>query len=76
MSRYLINLLSITGDAYCKTLRLKAFIDTLKKHLSSILDYAEVKFFHPPMLSATHEIAYISMWDLMVFGWSIAMTAY
>ena len=50
ISSYLIKLLSITGDAYCKTLRVKAFSDTLKKHLSGILDYAEVKFFDPPML--------------------------
>ena len=36
ISSYLINLLSITGDAYCKTLRLNAYGDTLKKHLSGI----------------------------------------
>ena len=47
---YLINLLSIIGDAYCKTLRLKAHSDTLKKQLCGILDYAKVKFIHPPML--------------------------
>ena len=50
ISSYLINLLFITGDAYCKTLRLKAYSDTLKKYLYGILDYVEVKFFHPPML--------------------------
>ena len=44
-SSYLINLLSITGDAYCKMLRHKAYGDTPIKHLSGILDYAEVKFF-------------------------------
>ena len=32
ISSYLINLLFNTGDAYCKTLRLKAYSDTLKKH--------------------------------------------
>ena len=36
-SSYLINLLSITGDAYHKTLRLKAYSDPLKEHLFSIL---------------------------------------
>ena len=46
----MINLLSITGDAYCKMLRLKYYSDTLKRNLSGILNYAEVKFFHPPML--------------------------
>ena len=34
-------------------LRLKAYSDTLKKHLYGILDYAKVEFFHPPMLWAT-----------------------
>ena len=50
ISSYLINLLFDTGDAYCKTLKLKAYSDTLKKHLYSILDYAEVEFLYPPML--------------------------
>ena len=50
ISSYLINLLFNTGNAYCKTLRLKAYSDTLKKHLYGILDYAEVEFFHPPIL--------------------------
>ena len=45
ISSYLINLLSITGDVYQKTLKLKAYSDTLKKHLFGILEYAEVKFF-------------------------------
>ena len=50
ISSYLINLLFNTGNAYNKTLRLKAYSDTLKKHLYGILDYAEVELFHPPML--------------------------
>ena len=50
ISSYLINLLFNTGDAYCKTLRLKAYCYTLKKHLYGILDYAEMEFYHPPML--------------------------
>ena len=50
ISSYLINLVFNTGDAYCKTLRLKAYSDTLKKHLYSTLDYTKVEFFHPPML--------------------------
>ena len=50
ISRYLISLLSITGDAYNKILRLKAYSGTLKNHLSSTLDYTEVNFFHPTML--------------------------
>ena len=47
---FLINLLSTTVYAYHKMLRLKAHSDNLKKYLSSILDYAGVKLFHPPML--------------------------
>ena len=50
ISSYLINLLFKTIDAYCKILSLKAYSDTLKKHLYSILHYAKVEFFHPPML--------------------------
>ena len=50
ISSYLINLLFNTGDAYFKTLRLKAYSDTLKKHLYGILDYAKVEFLYPPML--------------------------
>ena len=50
ISSYLINLLFNTGDAYCKTLRFKAFSYTLKKHLYCILEYNKVEFFHPPML--------------------------
>ena len=50
ISSYLIKLPSITDDAYYKILKLKAYSDTLKKHLSSILDYAEVQLFYPPML--------------------------
>ena len=41
ISSYLINLLFNTGYAYSKTLRLKAYSDTLKKHLYGILDYAQ-----------------------------------
>ena len=50
ISSYLINLLYITGNAYYKILRLKAYSDTLKKYLSSILDSAKVEFFPPSML--------------------------
>ena len=49
ISSYLINLLLNTSDAYRKMLRLKAFSDTLKKDLYSILDYTKVQFFYPPM---------------------------
>ena len=42
---YLINLLFNTGNAYHKTLRLKAYSDTLKKYLYSILYYTKVEFF-------------------------------
>ena len=38
ISSYFINLLSITGNAYYKTIRLKAYSNTLKKHLSGILN--------------------------------------
>ena len=55
ISRYLINLLFNTGNAYCKTLRRKAYSDTLKKHLYGILEYAEVESIHPPILCATCE---------------------
>ena len=47
ISRYLINLLSITGDVYCKMLRPKPYSAALKKYLFGILDYAKVKLFHP-----------------------------
>ena len=50
ISNYLIYLLSVTGDAYHKTLRIKAYSDILKKYLFSILDYTEVKFVYPPIL--------------------------
>ena len=50
ISSCLINLLFNTGDAYCKTLQLKAYSDTLKKYLYGVLDYAKVEFFHPPIL--------------------------
>ena len=50
VSSYLINLVLNTGDAHCKTLRLKAYSDTLKKHPYRILDYAEMEFLYPPML--------------------------
>ena len=50
IASYLINVLSITGDTYCKTLRLKAYSDNLKKNLSGILYYAEVESFQTPML--------------------------
>ena len=36
---YLINVIFNTGDASLKTLRIKAYRGTLKKHLYSILDY-------------------------------------
>ena len=55
ISSYLINLLFNTGYAYSKTLWLKAYSDTLKEHLYGILDYAEMEFFHPPMLWATYK---------------------
>ena len=50
ISSYLINLLFNTSKAYCKTLRLKAYSNTLKKHLYDILDYAKVEFLYPPLL--------------------------
>ena len=50
ISSYCINPLFNTGDAYFKALRLKSYSDTLKKLLYGILDYAEVEFFHPPMI--------------------------
>ena len=50
ISSYLINLLFKTSNAYHKTLRLKDYSNTLKKHLYGVLDYAEVEFVHPPML--------------------------
>ena len=31
-------------------LRIKAHNNALKKHLSGLLDYTEVKFFHPPIV--------------------------
>ena len=49
ISSYLINLLFNTVNTYCKTLRLKACSDTLKKHLYGILDYTEEEFVYPPM---------------------------
>ena len=52
---HLSNLLSTTSDAYNKTLRLKAYSDTLKKHISNILDYAKVKFFNLSMHWTTPE---------------------
>ena len=36
-------------------LRVKAYSDTLKKHLYGILDYAEGEFFYPNILEATCE---------------------
>ena len=50
ISSCLINLLFNTGDVYYKTPRLKTYSYTLKKHLYSFLNHAEVQFFHPPML--------------------------
>ena len=38
ISSYLTNLLSITRDAYKKTLRLKTYNDTRKKHFFGVLD--------------------------------------
>ena len=46
ISSYLVTLLSITDDTYCKTLRLKAYIDILK----NLLDCTELKLFYLPML--------------------------
>ena len=50
ISSYLINPLFNTGNAYCKTLRLEAYSDTLKKYLYGILDDTKVELFYPPML--------------------------
>ena len=55
ITSYLINLLSITANVYYKTLKLKAYSGTFKKHLSNISDYTAVEFLHPPMLCATHK---------------------
>ena len=41
ISSYLINLISINGDAYHKTLALKAYYNNLRKHLLGILDYVK-----------------------------------
>ena len=60
ISSYLIDILSITGDVCHKMLRLKTYSDTIKKHLSGILDYSEVEFIHPPLLEQFASIAYIS----------------
>ena len=54
ISSYLINLLFNTSGAYHKTLRLKAYSDTLKKHIYGILDYTKMEFFFLPMLWETH----------------------
>ena len=59
ISSYLINLLFNTGDAYYKTLRLKAYSDTLKKHLYGILDYTKVEFF-----SSSHALS--NLWALLI----------
>ena len=50
ISSYLINLLFNTGNTYRKTIRLKTYSDTLKKHLYGILDYTKVDFLYLPML--------------------------
>ena len=50
ISSYLINLLYNTGDTHCKTIRLKAYSDTLNKHLHGILDYDKVEFLYLPIL--------------------------
>ena len=55
ISNYLINLLSIIGNAYFKTLRFKTHKDTLKKHLFGILNYTEVELFHHFMLLKTYK---------------------
>ena len=54
ISSYLI-ILFRTSDTYCKTFRLKAHSDTLKKYLYGILDYTKVELFYPPMRQATHK---------------------
>ena len=50
ISSYLNNLFYIIRNAYWEMLWYKAYINTLKKHLSGILDYIELKHFYPPML--------------------------
>ena len=55
ISSYLISILFNTGDAYWKTLMLKAYSDTLKKYLYGILDHAKVEIFYPPMCWATQK---------------------
>ena len=49
ISGYMINLLFNTGNAYKKILRLKAYSDTLKKHVYDILDYTKVEFLYLSM---------------------------
>ena len=63
ISNYLISLLSITGNAYCKTFKLKAYNDTLKKTLSSILDHGKVEFFILPCFEQLGSITHIIKWD-------------
>ena len=50
ISSYLINLLFNNDDTYHKILRLKAYGDTLKKHLYGVLDYVKVEFLYHSML--------------------------
>ena len=68
---YLINLLFRTGDANCKTLRLKAYSDTLKKYLSVYWTTLWSSFLLR-CFEKLESIAYISKWDPKVFRWSIA----
>ena len=75
ISSYLINLLSITSNAYCKMLRFKAYIDTLKKYLSGILDYTEVTYIIFLCFKQLESISYIIKWDPTIFRWSIATPA-
>ena len=49
-SRYFVNLLFNTSKAYLKTLRLKAYSDTFRKHRYGILEYAEMELYYSNML--------------------------
>ena len=52
ISCYLYKLLSTTSYVYCKTLRIKAYSDTLKKHLYGFLVYSKKKLFNCLMIWA------------------------
>ena len=73
ISSHLINLISFTGDAYIKTLKLKVYSDTVKKHLLASWTTPKQRFFILLCFKQLVSIAYISKWDSMVFGKSIAM---